>query len=188
MQKKAEITPIKKAITACQILFESKYHISKGILSLLCEEDVRLAFAKKIAKLKKKYKCIETENAEKKPITLINELYAQYCDLRTFIRNRNKARLSDRVLFAECIGFKSMFSHTPSKVINYHKNEALVRQRSFFYKGKILPRKMRFGTYLYYRGIISHCQHRFNISHIHRNIISHYAFQKITDLRVLDPI
>ena len=32
------------------------------------------------------------------------------------------------------------------------------------------------------------CQHRFNISHIHRNIISHYAFQKITDLRVLDPI
>ncbi len=166
------------SISACRTLFDSKYHIAKGILPLLHEEDVKIAFAKRLSYLQRgsiRENETKTGSIERE----INNLYACGRSVLDYINVNGTGNISDHMLFAEPISYRAGRSTAQLKHDDTQKDETIetvettktthglssekpsvekskhTGEKSFFYRGKMLPRKMRLGTYLYFRGIIS---------------------------------
>jgi hypothetical protein len=133
-------------------------YLAQGIVPLLRLEDVKIAFARTLQRLSlaKKASLVSDTELQKK----IQELNYHYNHLTSFIRDSNKEMAVALELFSTEIPKNEEYAYLyPS----YEKpraprieNHEVKKQRDYMYKGKMLPNKMRFGTFLYYRGIISY--------------------------------
>ena len=136
-------------VVSCSMLFQTQTHISQGILPLLRNEDVKIAFAKALS-LEKKNKSTESNKSKK-----IADLLDAYSVITSFIQSNNiELVLSLNLLKKEAE--KTVFDPPPVKGVTKTANSAILAHKKTFYAGNMLPKRMRFGTYLYYRGIISY--------------------------------
>ncbi|MBN1984575.1 MAG: hypothetical protein JW795_23815 [Chitinivibrionales bacterium] len=149
---------MKEALDACVELFETKRYLAQGILQFLRVEDVKIALAKSIQ---------EKTKFNPKPLTSLSpaiktqlwQLNNNYNILTSYINNNNVEVVLAMDLFAKENSEQNECAYLYPVAVETSQNKSikeLNKTKDLYYKGKVLPKRMRFGTFLYYRGIISY--------------------------------
>lgn len=147
-----------EAVNACAQLFNIKMFLAQGIVSFLRIEDIKIALAKSVHELMRLSGKKEGE-LDQKLKTQIWQMNEWYTILTSYINSTNVEVALTMELFsnkqncgtAECAYLYPIMQDTQNRTIGN-----LQKTKELFYKGNMLPKKMRFGTYLYYRGVISY--------------------------------
>jgi hypothetical protein len=120
---------MEECIDACRILFQVPQGIAKRLLPLLTTDDVRIAAVRTV------------QNQVPAGVDLDAPQHRMY---RTTVIKVSRAR-------GQLLEY--VREHQKRQVCLMQ--EALPTDEQTFYEGSIIPTEMRFGSYLYYRGVIS---------------------------------
>lgn len=137
-------------VTACKTLFGARSFLAAGIVSVLRTEDVKIALAKKLHERKARADgAKESSNID---------LLLCYDTLVHYIAENNLEVILSLEYFADAAANGSTYLYPIPGKSNSGQSpqQKLSTQKSVFFKGQLPMRKLRFGTYLYYRGIISY--------------------------------
>jgi len=147
---------VKHLIISCQYLFNIKPIIANGIIPLLRIEDVKITFAKTFKKSKSEV-IKKTINSEKISDNNYKLLKDSYNTLIHYILNHN-IEITPELELSNQKSSNCAYLYPIYKDFSKIKpvNQVFQNNKTLYYAGKILPKKLRFGTFLYYKGVISY--------------------------------
>lgn len=139
-----------KAVDACRNLFSISSMLAYRVLPTLRLEDIKIALAKQLHKVK-------IVNSSKKT-TNPNLLIKNYGDLAEYIQKNNldvflalesnRKPASDEKVY--------LYPIAKNTEVNFSKHASILLKKDIYFKGNLPPRKLRFSTFLYYKGFISY--------------------------------
>lgn len=142
---------VSNAVTACRHIFKVQQFLAHGIIPALRIEDVKIAFAKQIHK-----------NAEQKQRPSHEEPFKEYLDSYTVLADYIKQHNLEVFLALESYkgtssdGYSYLFPQLDTEKTIPVYYSSFISKKNLFFNGPIPPRKLRLGTFLYYRGLISY--------------------------------
>jgi hypothetical protein len=142
---------LSNAVTACRHLFKVQQFLAHGIIPALRIEDVKIALAKQINK-----------NTDQKQRSLTEGSLKEYFDSYTVLTDYIKQHNLEVFLALESYsgtssdGYSYLFPHSDNAKTIPVYHSSLVSKKDLYFNGAIPPRKLRLGTFLYYRGLISY--------------------------------
>ncbi len=147
-------------IDSCQKLFKIRVHVAKAIIPLLRIEDIKISFALNVQESidQKNVKNIQQDNANKRKLQQLNKYFmnlTSYLKLSNIELNKDLELFSTKSQRRNSVAyFFPIYTGIPDmNGFATPKNRDL---KDHFHNGSLLPKRMRFGTFLYYKGIISY--------------------------------
>jgi hypothetical protein len=141
------------AVTACGNLFKVQRLLAHGIIPALRIEDVKIALAKRLRALAAFPKGLTDADPAKEYLDSYGVLveYIKQHNIEVYLALESHSEPAQE-------GSTYLFPHIDagkSRIVSPVRS-SVDAKKDLFYSGVIPPRKLRFGTYLYYRGIISY--------------------------------
>jgi hypothetical protein len=150
---------MEQAIQACSALFETPFFVSQSILDWLHEQDVALAFQKAVTKNVPPGVNL-LKDSSKLHAPTIRRLLNSYQILTDYIRSRDTKGRRALVVLNHHKGRQRLSIDRSSLAFKIRKlaswREDRCVNREMYYDGNIIPTHLRFGSYLYYRGLVSY--------------------------------
>ncbi|MBN1309538.1 MAG: hypothetical protein JXA18_16580 [Chitinispirillaceae bacterium] len=139
------------AVTACRNLFKIQPFLAHGIIPALRVEDVKIALAKKLHETTDRRQIIL-------PADQIKDYLDSYAILTEYIKRHNiEVILSlDNHTDASADGCSYLFPNTDAAKTLSARRLTVLSKKEIYFSGAVPPRRLRFGTFLYYRGLISY--------------------------------
>jgi hypothetical protein len=138
-------------ITACKSLFRIQPFLAHGIISTLRMEDIKIALAKQLHAINK----MKTSLA---PKIQMEECIESYNILADHIQRHNLEVILALESFTDTSpnGSCYLYPHYDTSKLISQNHSDLLTKKDLFFNGSVPPRKLRFGTFLYYSGLISY--------------------------------
>lgn len=152
-------------VEACQNLFSITSSLAHRILPSLRLEDIKIVLAKQLHKARTASSNKKSSKQSGIPDFFINS----YNVLADYIQKNNL----DVILALECYknlkpsGESYLYPITGMPKITSSKHNDILSKKDIFFRGNLPPRKLRLGTFLYYKGLISYY-----------NVVESIAWQK----------
>jgi hypothetical protein len=144
---------LSNAVTACRHLFKVEQFLAHGIISVLRIEDVKIVFDKQAEKI--------TDPKQRRQSDGPLKEYIDSCEvLSDYIKGHNL----DVFLALESYsgessdGVSYFFPQANSGKTTPTTHSSINSKKLLYFTGALPPRKLRLGTFLYYRGLISYYQ------------------------------
>lgn len=140
-------------VTACRQLFKIQPFLAHGIIPVLRLEDVKIALAKQLQKT--------SDDQQFPPAEIpMNSYLESYTILTEYIERHNlEVILTLEDYHNNSINSPSyLFPLASSVKVVPTPHRSIVSKKELFFSGRLPPRRLRLGTFLYYRGLISYYQ------------------------------
>ncbi len=152
-------------IEACQNLFSITSSLAHRILPSLRLEDIKIVLAKQLHK-------VRTETSTKKSVkkSVGSDFFINSHNILVDYIQKNNL---DVILALECYknikpsGESYLYPISGMSKITSSKHNDILSKKDLFFRGNLPPRKLRLGTFLYYKGFISYY-----------NVVESIAWQK----------
>ena len=140
-------------VTACRQLFKIQPFLAHGIIPVLRLEDVKIALAKQLHTASDDQQSLPAE-------VTVGKYLESYRILTEYIEHHNlEVILSLENYYNKSINSPSyLFPLVRSATSASPPHQLIVSKKELYFSGRLPSRRLRLGTYLYYRGLISYYQ------------------------------
>ncbi|MBD3391236.1 MAG: hypothetical protein GF418_04195 [Chitinivibrionales bacterium] len=145
-------------VSACRTIFGSPFFVSQSIVDWLQPQDVAVAFQRAIEKHVPPGVDILRDGG-RLHVPTIRRFIRAYQVLTRFLEERDANGRSAGVVLNHCHGrrqFQSSHAGGASEREATVVGGRLTHGDELYYDGSMIPTRLRFGSYLYYRGLISY--------------------------------
>jgi len=149
---------MEKVVSACSLLFGTRFFVSQSILDWLQVQDVAVAFQRTIEKHIPAGVDIMRDGGRIHAPTLRKYIRAYYV-LTRHLEQRDSSGRSAAVVFNHYTGRRRLTPARPksgNEIGMSFGGGRVTFHGEIYYEGNMIPTKLRFGSYLYYRGLISY--------------------------------
>ena len=148
---------MEQVVSACKTLFGSPFFVSQSIVDWLTTQDIGIAFQRTIEKHIPPGIDILKDGGKLHAPTIRTFIRA-YQILTDFVEQRQAEGRSASVVLNHCHGQRRLKAPkgTRAEQDMVFSGGRIQYGSELYYDGQMLPTKLRFGAYLYYRGLISY--------------------------------